>query len=191
MCACAHGVPWVLDPVAYGVLGYRSGFCDDLLAMKPAVIRGNAAEIAALSGLAGEVKSKGVESLLGSDEAVEFAVALAKRCNTVVAMTGETDYVTDGVQVWALKNGHPLLTRVVGTGCALGAMVAAYCAICETPVQASLCALSHMAIAGEVAAEKRVQRGEGVGSFGVALLDELQRLVACEEGINRLKVMCF
>ncbi|MGL4668277.1 MAG: hydroxyethylthiazole kinase [Saezia sp.] len=182
--ARAQGVPWVLDPVAYGVLAYRSEFCDGLLALRPTVIRGNAAEIAGLSGLAGKIKSKGVESLLGSDEAIEYAVALAKRCGSVVAMTGETDYVTDGEEVWALRNGHALLTRVTGTGCALGAMVAGYCAVCETPVQASLCALSHMAIAGEVAAKNVT----GVGSFAVGLLDALQLFASDERYAELLKV---
>jgi Hydroxyethylthiazole kinase, sugar kinase family len=187
--ARAHGVPWVLDPVACGVLEYRSAFCEEILALGPAVIRGNAAEIAALSGMGGESQSKGVDSLLSSDAAVEHAVALAKRCGAVVAMTGETDYVTDGAQVWALKNGDPLLTRVVGTGCALGALVAAYCAVCELPMQASLCALSHMAIAGEVAAEKCGKAG--VGSFAVALLDGLQLLAGSEGRIGRLRAECL
>lgn len=182
-------VPWVLDPVAYGVLPYRSRFCDELLALQPAVIRGNAAEIAGLSGLAGEGQSKGVESLLGSDEAVEYAIDLARRCKTVVAMTGRIDYVTDGNEVWELENGNVLLTRVTGAGCALGAMVAAYCAVCESPVQGSLCALSHMAIAGEIAAERVMGESKGVGSFAVALLDELQKLAQCDESIKRLNVV--
>lgn len=170
--AAAHaaGVPWVLDPVAYGALAFRTQICNELLAYHPTVIRGNAAEIAALSGE--QSKSRGPDSLLSSDAARECAQAVARRWKTVVAMTGETDYVTNGEQTWALRNGHTQLTRVTGAGCALSAIVAAYCAVCETPMLAALCALSHMALAGEMAAG----RTQGVGSFAVALLDELQLL---------------
>lgn len=182
--AKTHHVPWVLDPVAYGVLDYRSKFCDKVVHLRPAVIRGNPAEIAGLSGLASKGQSKGVDSLLNSTDALMCAVALAKRCNTVVAMTGETDYVTDGTDVWALKNGSVQLTRVTGTGCALGAMVAAYCAICDTPMQASLCALSHMAIAGEIAHEQ----SKGIGSFSVALLDALQLFAQNNTFAQRLHI---
>lgn len=162
--------PWVLDPVAYGVLKFRSDVCDELLAFSPAVIRGNAAEISAMAGSAS--LSKGPESLVSSHDVIEQAKMVAKKYKTIVAMTGQTDYVTDGDLVYALHNGHEYLTRITGAGCALSAMVAAYSAVCETPLLAALTALSHMAIAGELAA-KRVR---GVGSFSVALLDYLQWL---------------
>ncbi len=162
--------PWVLDPVAFGALRFRRDFCLQLLEHRPAVIRGNASEIAAMAGQAG--KTKGADSVIESEAALEAAKILAKKYQTVVALTGQTDYVTDGQAVYALNNGHIQLTRVTGTGCSLSAMVAAYCAICATPVLAALCGLSHMAIAGELAAAQT----EGVGSFAVSLLDHLQGL---------------
>ena len=176
----AH-TPWVLDPVAAGALSFRTVFCQELLHLKPAVIRGNASEIAALNGDWGT--PKGADSVLRSDEVLQAAKNLALKYQTVVTVTGQTDYVTDGQSVYALKNGSALLTRVTGTGCALGAMVAAYCAVCHTPLEAALVALSHMAIAGEMAAEHH----KGVGSFAVALLDQLSLLAQNDDAQQRLK----
>lgn len=45
------GIPWVLDPVAVSASSFRFDACLDLLRFKPAVIRGNASEIIALSNL--------------------------------------------------------------------------------------------------------------------------------------------
>ena len=97
--ANAAGVPWTLDPVAVGVLDYRSEACREFLAAKPAAIRGNASEILALAGFAGS--GRGVDSTTGSGAAVEAAEQLARSTGAVVAVTGETDFITDGVTTWA------------------------------------------------------------------------------------------
>lgn len=176
--ASAHHVPWVLDPVAVGALKFRTDFCFDLMQYRPQVIRGNAAEITVLDGM--KAQSKGPDSLMTSDDALTSAQNVARHYQTVVALTGQTDYITDGHTTYALNNGHEQLTRVTGAGCSLSAMVAAYCAVCETPLLAALCAVSHMAIAGEVAANLTT----GVGSFAVALLDQLQLLA--QDSTSRL-----
>ncbi|MGC0065900.1 hydroxyethylthiazole kinase, partial [Enterobacter asburiae] len=49
--AVAAGKPWTLDPVAAGALTFRTRFCHQILALKPAAIRGNASEILALAGM--------------------------------------------------------------------------------------------------------------------------------------------
>jgi hydroxyethylthiazole kinase len=56
--------------------------------------------------------------------ALPAAQALARQINTIVAVTGEVDYVTDGQRTRAWRR-RSLMTRVVGTGCALSAVVAA------------------------------------------------------------------
>jgi hydroxyethylthiazole kinase len=52
--AVAVGKPWVLDPVGCGATSYRTAACVTMLRQKPAVVRGNASEILALAGAAGE-----------------------------------------------------------------------------------------------------------------------------------------
>lgn len=174
-----HNVPWVLDPVAIGALKFRTDFCFDILQLRPTAIRGNASEILALVGKHGA--SKGPDSLVSSDEAIEAAITVARQYQTVVAITGVTDYVTDGNDLYALNNGHSQLTKVTGAGCSLSAMVAAYCACCDTPLLATLTALSHMAIAGELAAAET----KAIGSFAVSLLDHLQLLA--QQGGEQLR----
>ena len=42
-------------------------------------------------------------------------------------MTGAVDWVSDGKHVVCLKNGHPLLGEITGSGCMVGASVATFC----------------------------------------------------------------
>lgn len=161
------GKPWVLDPVAVGALGYRTQFTAELLTLRPAAIRGNGSEILALAGH--QAVGRGPDSADSSDAALEAACWLAWQHGTIVAVTGEVDYVTDGRRIWSLPWGDPLMTRVVGTGCALSAVVAAFCANAIDRLDAVATACSVMALAGGQAAG----RCAGPGSFGPAFLDEL------------------
>lgn len=43
----------------------------------------------------------------------------------MVLLTGKTDYLTDGRNVIKCDNGHPLLGKITGSGCALGVALAA------------------------------------------------------------------
>lgn len=161
--------PWVLDPVAVGALKFRTQFCHKLLFLQPSAIRGNASEIMALVGAS--QGGKGVDSLNSTDDALPAAKLLAKQVNTIVAISGEVDYITDGERVIAVQGGNPLMTRVVGTGCALSAVVAACCALPGDKLTnvASACAI--MKRAGEAAS----QRCRGTGSFIPEFLDALSR----------------
>ena len=172
MKACAqaandHGVPWVLDPVAAGATPWRTQAIRELLALKPTILRGNASEILALAG-SGK-GGKGVDSTDSSDAAVEGAMRLAGSSGSIVVVTGETDYVTDGVRTLRVTGGDPMATLVVGTGCSLSALVAAFCAVSDDRLTASAtaCALA------KKAAEAARRRSEGPGSFHNAYLDGL------------------
>lgn len=172
--AVAAGVPWVLDPVAAGVLGWRTGIALELLASQhPAIVRGNASEIIALAGGQG---GRGVDSLVGADAALDAATGLATRHGAVVAVSGEVDLVTDGRRLLRLANGHPLLTRITGAGCALGALMAAFAAVVPDPLLAAAAATSLL----NVAAERAAEHAAGPGSFAVALLDALHALTPPE-----------
>ncbi|TDR77941.1 hydroxyethylthiazole kinase [Paludibacterium purpuratum] len=164
------GTPWTLDPVAVGVLAWRTAFCHELLVQRPRAIRGNASEIMALAGVA--AGGRGVDSLVGSEQALDAAMQLAERCGAVVAVTGATDFITDGHQVLAVDGGDARLQQVTGTGCSLSAMVAAFTACHPDPLQAVASACALMKLAGETAARE----SRGPGSFAVALLDALAQL---------------
>ncbi|MCH4812334.1 hydroxyethylthiazole kinase [Vreelandella neptunia] len=166
-----HSIPWVLDPVAVGATHYRQSLCAKLLTTNPSVIRGNASEILALNGLASQ--GRGVDSTAASGQAVDAAIALAKQHNCIVAMTGESDWVTDGTQHYRINGGHPLMPQVTTLGCGLSALVTAFVAANrDTPLEATAAALSCFSIAGERAGNS----AQGPGSFQVALLDALYQL---------------
>ncbi|PTW51756.1 hydroxyethylthiazole kinase [Rhodovulum kholense] len=169
--ARAAGLPWVLDPVAVGATSYRQALCGDLLALEPAVIRGNASEILALAGAA--TRGKGADSADPVEAAEAAARALAQRSWAVVAVTGPVDYVTDGTRAWRVHNGDPMMPKVTALGCSLTALVAAFVAVeAADRAEATVAALACFGLAGEIAA----RGASGPGSFAVALIDALHAM---------------
>ena len=169
--AVARGTPWVLDPVGAGATTYRTQTSAALAALHPACIRGNASEIMVLAGATAE-KTRGVDTSRGSADALAPARQLAKATGAVVAVTGATDYVTDGDSLISLSNGHPLMAKVTGLGCTATALVGAALAVEKNRMAAVAAGLSFLAIAGEIAAEK----SPGPGSLQLHLLDALYQL---------------
>ncbi|WP_035851645.1 hydroxyethylthiazole kinase [Deefgea rivuli] len=170
--ANAAGTPWVLDPVAVGVLQYRTDAAVNMLASKPAAIRGNGSEILALAAALNRNAAsggKGVDSTISSQSAIVAAQQLALATGAIVAVTGATDYITDGEQTWAAPWGHAMMTRVVGTGCALSAVVAAFLADAPNRLNAVAAACAVMAIAGE----RAIECSDGPGTFVAPFLDAL------------------
>ncbi|MFI5808811.1 hydroxyethylthiazole kinase [Streptomyces sp. NPDC051561] len=164
------GRPWVLDPVAVGPLPWRTALARELLdSAPPAVVRGNPSEILALDGGPG---GRGVDSTDVPEAALAAATALARRYGCAVAVSGPEDVLTDGTRVVRLANGHPLLPLVTGTGCALGALVAACTAVTGDALLAAAAATCLLTVAAEDAAT----RSAGPGTFAVALIDALYEL---------------
>lgn len=161
------GTPWVLDPVAIGVLPVRTALAAELAALRPTVIRGNASEIIALAGR-GE-GGRGVDATDDPESALPAAVALADRLGSVVAVSGAVDVITDGARTVRARNGRALLTKVTGGGCALGAVMAAFAAVGEDRFTTTVAAVTAYNIAAELAAEGAA----GPGSFAVRFLDGL------------------
>lgn len=165
--ARAAGVPWVLDPVAAGATGYRREVAAELLGLGPAVLRGNASEILALSGAA--AAGRGVDAGDEVAAAEEAARTVARRHGCLVAVTGATDFATDGTRTLRVTGDHPLMPKVTAMGCALTAVVGGFLAVAEDRMAAVAGALALFAAAGEAAGT----RAAGPGSFQVAFLDAL------------------
>ncbi len=168
--AVAAGKPWTLDPVAVGALAFRTRFCQQVLSLKPAAIRGNASEILALAGMS--EGGRGVDSTDSASSALPAAQALAEKTRAIVVVTGEVDYITDGQRTRTVTGGDPLMTRVVGTGCALSAVVAASCSLPGDRLDNAAAACKWMKRAGSHAAA----HARGPGSFASAFLDALYAL---------------
>ncbi|MFI8997699.1 hydroxyethylthiazole kinase [Streptomyces sp. NPDC053542] len=179
--AARAGTPWVLDPVAIGSLPVRTALARRLSAQGPSVVRGNASEIIALAGTGGG--GRGVDATDEVESAAAAARTLARATGAVVAVSGPVDLLTDGERTVRVANGDPLLTRVTGGGCALGAVLAAFAppapslpSSVPSPdgdrLAAAVAAVTVYTVAAEVAAE----RSGGPGSFAVAFLDALYGL---------------
>ena len=164
--AAAHNVPWVLDPVAHFITQYRRRAAQELLALRPTIIRGNASEILALAGEAGA--GKGADSGDSVEAAQGAAKALAVQFGTVVAITGPVDYLTDGAQEAHVSGGSPLMPQVTALGCSQTALMGAYAAT-GPAFDAALAALAHFKVAGKAAAKL----AKGPGSFQMHFLDAL------------------
>lgn len=200
--ACAArdaAIPWVLDPVAVGFLPVRTELATTLLTLGPTAIRGNASEISALAGTG--TGGRGVDSADSSEDALEPATALVERTGAVVAVSGPRDLIVwreggeansgTGIRSVFIAGGHPVMQQVVGTGCALGALTAAYLGAARSAPSGSQTADSrtagaepaasafavatahaHAKAAGSIAA--RVSTAPG--SFAAAWLDALATL---------------
>ncbi|WP_342069765.1 hydroxyethylthiazole kinase [Yoonia algicola] len=164
--ANTHNIPWVLDPVAHFISDYRKQAAKELLALSPAIVRGNASEILALAGEAGA--GKGVDSGDSVTAAQGAAKALAIQFGTVVAITGPVDYLTDGHREAAVSGGSDLMPQVTALGCSQTALMGAYVAT-GPAFDAALSALAHFKVAGTAAAKL----AQGPGSFQMHFLDAL------------------
>jgi hydroxyethylthiazole kinase len=171
LAAARRGTPIVLDPVGAGATSQRTNAAWELIDLcHPTVIRGNGSEIMAL--VDANVKSKGVDSSASSDDALAAARRLAADTGAIVVISGETDYITNGEDVFTVEGGHPIMTAVTGMGCTSTALVGAFAAVEPDPMVAATAAMAVMSLAGERAAEK----AHGNGSMQVHFLDELYNL---------------
>ncbi len=180
--------PWILDPVGAGTTAFRLTANRQLLECQPTVVRGNASEITSLFTEANS--GKGVDSCNSSESTLHFIQEKARKYRLVIAVTGISDYVTNGHEVYKIDNGHPLMARVTGTGCTATALTGAFLPVCDTPLVAAITALVCLGIAGELAS----RNCPGPGSLQLRLIDELYRLdrgtIESHVNVSSLKRSC-
>jgi hydroxyethylthiazole kinase len=182
-CYGRRGKPWLLDPVGVGATRLRDRTAAELIALRPTAIRANAGEILALAGQIGA--TKGVDSTAGSNAAVGAAIRLAQSAGAIVAVTGETDYVTDGQKLVAIEGGHPLMPLSTALGCGLSSLCAAFLAVAE-PMEALVSGLTVYAAAGKIAGSGL----KGPGHLPAELCDALYNLREAEIAANaRVRAM--
>ncbi len=153
----ADGKPWVLDPVFIERSPARAQFAQSLVTRGPTVVRLNSREFAVLAD---------------GDAAGDAPARFAKGHDTIVALTGERDVVTDGKRSAKLNNGDALMGLVTAMGCAGSALLCAALAVEADGWLAAITALVALGVAGEVAAES----AGGPGSFAGAIIDALHNL---------------
>lgn len=185
--------PIILDPVGVTASDFRRKAALKLLEeIKPTVIRANEAELTvlakALSGGRAE-NSCGVDSDLNQsrDRRKQIARRLAEYTGAVTVMTGAEDLIADGSRICIVKNGHPIMGRITGSGCMLDGVLGAFCGadfrkmgdrILEKDglFQTVVTAVSAYGLCGELAHERGVSAGGGTGSFHMYFTDFLSVL---------------
>lgn len=182
--AAELGRPIVLDPVGAGASSLRTKTAADLLDKLPiSLIRANMSEAKALAGMASSTRGVDVcpdDVVTDKNLAASacFARGLSAKTGAVVAITGAIDIVADANRAFAVRNGSSLMGRITGAGCMLSSVCAAFVAAnLETPLEATVSAVSGMGLAGQVA-ESRMNYQDGNASFRTYLIDALYRLDA-------------
>jgi hydroxyethylthiazole kinase len=166
-----RGIPVVLDAVGVGATTLRDEKAAFLLERaRIDIIKGNVSEIARLAGE--DARTRGVEATEVGVSAGELAKDLAQKRNAVVVITGVVDTVSDGSRIYLVHNGHELMGKVVGTGCMVSPVIAAFASVEPDYAVASAAALACYGIAGELAAAT----AKGPGSFKVHFEDEASLL---------------
>ena len=85
-----------------------------------------------------------------TNEALDAAKSIANENNIIVAVTGKTDYVTDGNTTYAITGGHEIMTKVTATGCALSCLIGAAIAVGEDKLLSTASIISIYGLAGEM-----------------------------------------
>lgn len=159
-------IPVILDVCGAGATGFRDKKVAELLDEgRINVIKGNASEIARVAGF--DVATKGVDSTDIDADLAEIARQLAEKKNCVVVITGQTDIVADKQKVFKIKNGHEIMSHVVGTGCMAASVVGTFAAVSDelaVGISAGLCCYG-------IAAERAAETSCGPGTFKENLFD--------------------
>ena len=180
--ANALGHPVVLDPVGAGASTLRTETAYRLLdEVRFTVIRGNISEVKTLASGAGT--TKGVDADVADrvteenlDGAVAFAKAFAAKTGAVVAITGAIDIVADGAKAYCIRNGHPMMSAITGTGCQLSGMMTAFVvANPDNKLEAAAAAVCAMGLAGEIA-HARLSAQDGNSTYRNYIIDAIYNM---------------
>ena len=186
------GHPVVVDPVGCAGSAFRRGKCLELIeAVRPACIRGNAAEIRALA--LGRDTGRGVDDPEGTEgrggpapagagtralsATAGFASRLSLRTGAIVIASGSTDVLACGKTLYTVHNGSPWMARITGTGCMLSCLLGAYLSA-ERSIESAAACCAVMSLCGEAAERRTRQEDGGTGTFRTRLIDALSSCTA-------------
>ncbi|QUI23288.1 hydroxyethylthiazole kinase [Vallitalea pronyensis] len=169
-----HHIPVIIDPVGVAATSYRKKMIMDILeTFHVDIIKGNGSEIKAILGLT--TQAKGVDGeALEQTELTDIGVAVAKRYNAVVAITGKDDMVCSASKVAIVKGDTPRLTEITGTGCMISTLISVAYARCKDPFASSVYGMLAMHTAASDV-EELLDVNQGIGSYKVMLFDAIYK----------------
>lgn len=162
------GIPVTLDAVGVACSSLRRNFVRLLMTTgKFTVIKGNYSEILALSD--DTYKASGVDAKDGIDPDLVSgaALVLAEATGAIVVATGRTDIIASGKEITKVAGGTSRLSKVTGTGCMLGAVIATKLAE-DNSVQSVANSCAFFKECGV-----RAKTDKGPGTFMVNLIDAI------------------
>ncbi|MGG7074253.1 hydroxyethylthiazole kinase [Campylobacter sp. 9BO] len=170
-------IPIVFDPVGVGASTLRNETAFRLLEqVNFTLIRANASEISFLANKTGGARGVDAnEHELEKDmlEHINTAKILSKKYNCIVAVSGKTDIIVDEKQTKLCNNGSPMMANITGSGCMLGAVMAAFLGASDDKFEAALKAICTFGISGEMAAEKTMANHAANATFRTNFIDAL------------------
>lgn len=158
--ANSKSVPVVFDPVGVSQSALRKAGASSILEqVNVDIIKGNAAEIEFLAAFKCSYKTdqsslcaaRGVDAhATGKNKAHLAAQILAKTYQCAVVVSGREDLITDGSNLYIVKNGSEMMSKITGTGCMLSCIIGAFIgAKPKDKLISALAAASIFSIAGE------------------------------------------
>lgn len=172
-------IPCVIDVVGAACSALRMELAQRFIReCTPCVIKGNLSEIKALAGVDNAAQGIDVgqkDSVNGKDtqklqKTGQLVCSYAKKAHAVAMASGAVDIISDGSQVWFVKNGVAELSKVTGTGCMLNVITATYLSVTD-PLTACLLSAGTLGICGELADKSR-----GMGTYHIELINQLSTL---------------
>lgn len=176
--------PVLLDPVGAGASKLRTDTAVNLIKeIKFTVIRGNISEIKTLA--LGSGTTKGVDADVADavteenlDSAVKFVKEFAKKCGSIVAITGAIDLVSDDDKCYVIRNGRPEMGKITGTGCQLSGLMTAYLvANPDNLLEAAAASVCVMGLAGEIG-WKNMKSEDGNSTYRNRIIDAIYNMDA-------------
>lgn len=166
------GIPVVLDVCGAGATSFRDDKAMELVnGSHIDVIKGNSSEIARIAGQA--VETKGVDAGQVSADLRQIAQALSAKRSCTVVITGAEDVVAGDGKLFLVRNGHPMMASLVGTGCMATSVIGTFAG--ATPDRLPEAAAAGL-VCYEIAAEQAVKKSEGPTSFRQQLFDCVYKL---------------
>ncbi len=175
--------PTIFDPVGAGASALRNETAIKLIEeVKFSVIRGNISEIKFLA--TGGGNTQGVDACDADkvtdeniDSVIDFAKSFSKKTGAVIAITGAIDIVADKDKAYIIRNGHPMMSKVTGTGCMLSAVIGSYIgANCNDVLDATATAVCAMGLCGELAYQKLCEVDGGTNTFRMFIIDFMSKM---------------
>lgn len=179
------GHPLIFDPVGAGGSTRRNAVLEHLMEqLHFSIIRGNISEIKYLGSK--HASAKGVDACkedLASESNIQdiaaYAKSLSAKLDSIIAISGPIDVVADADTAYLIRNGHPLMSRVTGTGCMLSSVLGVFAAANPNHLlEASAVAVSAYGYAGELAYQKILKTQGGTSSLRTFLIDYMSNMNA-------------